>query len=51
VSAPAIPPAAAEARTADLFAPGLRGLTLGLVLTITLAALELGPGSEAVIAR
>jgi len=40
VSAPAIPPAAAEARTADLFAPGLRGLTLGLVLTITLAALE-----------
>lgn len=31
---------AAQARTADLFAPGLRGLTLGLVLTITLVALE-----------
>ncbi len=28
------------ARTADLFAPGLRGLTLGLVSTITLVALE-----------
>ena len=27
-------------RTADLFAPGLRGLTLGLVSTITLVALE-----------
>ena len=40
VSAPSLPPALAEARTADLFAPGLRGLTLGLVLTITLAALE-----------
>lgn len=35
VSAPAIP-----ARTADLFAPGLRGLTVGLILTITLVALE-----------
>lgn len=36
-------PAAASAvpaRTADLFAPGLRGLTLGLILTITLVALE-----------
>jgi MFS family permease len=31
---------AVPARTADLFAPGLRGLTLGLVLTITLVALE-----------
>ena len=30
----------AEARTAELFAPGLRGLTLGLVSTITLVALE-----------
>ncbi len=30
----------APARTADLFAPGLRGLTLGLVSTITLVALE-----------
>lgn len=35
VSAPDAP-----ARTADLFAPGLRGLTIGLVSTITLAALE-----------
>jgi MFS family permease len=35
LSAPAAP-----ARTADLFAPGLRGLTIGLVSTITLAALE-----------
>ena len=40
MSATPIPPAIAEARTVDLFAPGLRGLTLGLVLTITLAALE-----------
>ncbi len=40
VAATSIPPAVAEARTADLFAPDLRGLTLGLVLTITLAALE-----------
>ncbi|MHB8892940.1 MAG: MFS transporter [Candidatus Limnocylindrales bacterium] len=40
MSAPSLPPALAEARTADLLAPGLRGLTLGLVLTITLAALE-----------
>lgn len=40
MSAPTTPPAIPEARTADLFAPGLRGLTLGLVLTITLAALE-----------
>jgi MFS family permease len=31
---------AAQARTADLFAPGLRGLTIGLVSTITLVALE-----------
>lgn len=30
----------AEARTAELFAPGLRGLTIGLVSTITLVALE-----------
>jgi MFS family permease len=30
----------AQARTADLFAPGLRGLTVGLVATITLVALE-----------
>jgi len=30
----------AQARTADLFAPGLRGLTVGLVSTITLVALE-----------
>jgi MFS family permease len=30
----------APARTADLFAPGLRGLTLGLVSTITLVAVE-----------
>lgn len=28
------------ARTADLFAPGMRGLTLGLISTITLVALE-----------
>jgi MFS family permease len=40
VSAPSTPPALVEARTAELFAPGLRGLTLGIVLTITLAALE-----------
>ena len=32
--------ASVPARTADLFAPGLRGLTLGLILTITLVALE-----------
>jgi len=32
--------ALAPARTADLFAPGLRSLTLGLVATITLVALE-----------
>ena len=38
--APSSPATLPEARTADLFAPGLRGLTLGLVLTITLAALE-----------
>ena len=31
---------AAPARTAELFTPGLRGLTLGLVSTITLVALE-----------
>ena len=31
---------AAPARTADLFTPGRRGLTLGLVSTITLVALE-----------
>jgi MFS family permease len=35
VSVPAVP-----ARTADLFAPGLRGLTTGLILTITLVAVE-----------
>ena len=35
VRTPALP-----ARTADLFAPGLRGLTLGIVSTITLIALE-----------
>ena len=28
------------ARTAELFAPGLRGLTIGLIATITLVALE-----------
>ena len=33
-------PAAAPARTADLFAPGLRGLSIGLISTITLVALE-----------
>lgn len=31
---------AASARTSDLFAPGLRGLTLGLISTITLIAVE-----------
>jgi MFS family permease len=31
---------AATARTSDLFAPGMRGLTMGLVATITLVALE-----------
>jgi MFS family permease len=31
---------AVPARTSDLFAPGLRGLTLGLIATITLVALE-----------
>jgi MFS family permease len=35
LSTPGVP-----ARTADLFAPGLRGLTIGLVLTITLVAVE-----------
>jgi MFS family permease len=35
VSSPAVP-----ARTADLFTPELRGLTIGLVSTITLVALE-----------
>lgn len=40
VSAPTSSATLPEARTADLLAPGLRGLTLGLVLTITLAALE-----------
>jgi MFS family permease len=35
ISAPSAP-----ARTADLFTPGLRGLTIGLVSTITLVALE-----------
>jgi hypothetical protein len=34
------PAAHAPARTVDLFAPGLRGLTLGLIATITLVALE-----------
>jgi MFS family permease len=38
VTEPAAP--AAQARTAELFAPDVRGLTLGLVLTITLVALE-----------
>ena len=38
-SAPAAP-AAAPARTADLFTPKLRGLTIGLISTITLVALE-----------
>jgi MFS family permease len=37
---PATPNASVPARTADLFAPGLRGLTLGLVATITLVAVE-----------
>ena len=40
MSAPANVSTAPQARTADLFAPGLRGLTLGLVATITLVALE-----------
>jgi MFS family permease len=39
VSAPVSVPLA-PARTADLFAPGLRGLTIGLISTITLVALE-----------
>jgi MFS family permease len=39
VSAP-VSAQAAPARTADLFTPGLRGLTIGLVSTITLVALE-----------
>ena len=39
-STPAAQPHAVSARTADLFAPGLRGLTSGLVATITLVALE-----------
>ena len=39
VSAPVSAPVA-PARTADLFTPGLRGLTIGLVSTITLVALE-----------
>ncbi len=33
-------PAAVPARTAELFAPGLRGLSIGLIATITLVALE-----------
>ncbi|HET7830228.1 MAG TPA: hypothetical protein VFL03_11770, partial [Candidatus Limnocylindrales bacterium] len=33
-------PTAAPARTADLFTPQLRGLTIGLISTITLVALE-----------
>ena len=33
-------PAVVPARTAELFAPGLRGLTIGLISTITLVALE-----------
>ena len=40
MSAPANVSTAPQARTADLFAPGLRGLTIGLVATITLVALE-----------
>jgi MFS family permease len=39
VSASASAPSS-QARTAELFAPGLRGLTIGLVSTITLVALE-----------
>lgn len=39
-AAQAAPAAHPPARTADLFAPGLRGLTLGLIATITLVALE-----------
>ena len=33
-------PAVVPARTAELFAPGLRGLSIGLIATITLVALE-----------
>ncbi|HEX5828008.1 MAG TPA: MFS transporter [Candidatus Limnocylindrales bacterium] len=41
MSSAAAPAAATTpARTADLFAPGLRGLTLGIVSTVTLVALE-----------
>jgi MFS family permease len=40
VSALTLPPVLPEVRTADLFAAGRRGLTLGLILTITLVALE-----------
>ncbi len=39
-STPAAAHAAPPPRTGDLFAPGLRGLTFGLVATITLVALE-----------
>jgi MFS family permease len=40
VTTPSTTAALVPARTGDLFAPGLRGLTLGLVSTITLVALE-----------
>lgn len=40
VAAEIAPATHASVRTADLFSPGLRGLTLGLVATITLVALE-----------
>ena len=34
------PPVVVPARTAELFAPGIRGLSIGLVASITLVALE-----------
>lgn len=40
MSAPAVEAAPPSARAADLFAPGYRGLTAGLVSTITLIAVE-----------
>ena len=40
MTSPPLAAPTAPARTADLFRPGLRGLTLGLVSTITLVALE-----------
>ena len=39
-STTAATPAVVPARTAELFAPGLRGLSIGLIATITLVALE-----------